>query len=93
MAAAPAPAPVRPIPVAEPEKPSLRNVHVPPGSALDTSAMPAPPVRAAANTAAEHAAPSHRPATPSADEVVVPVTLSGQGTHEIVLRIVLKIDR
>ena len=85
--------PARPIPVAEPEKPSTRNVHVPPGSALDTSAMPAPPVRAAANTAAEHAAPGHRPSAPSADEVVVPVTLSGQGTHEIVLRIVLKIDR
>ena len=90
-------APQRPIPVAEPERTAARPVHAPVTTVLDASAMPAPPVRAAAYTAAEHAAPHHRPAAPpapsSTEELVVPVSLPAQGTHEIVLRIVLKIER
>ena len=92
-AAPPAQHVVTPPPQAAPApQPSAVQARV--AAVLDQASMPAPPVRAAQSHAAQPQSAQPRPAAPAgaSDEVVVPVTLRARGTHEIVLRIVLKVE-
>ncbi len=85
---APAPAP-KLTPVVTPAAGVSAAVQAQVAAVLDQAAMPAPPVHAAQPAPA--AVAPHAP-TRSNDEVVVPVTLKGKVAHEIVLRIVLKVE-
>jgi len=108
-AARPAPPPPpRPEPVVTPQpvvaappreaprpapQPTPVQAHV--ASVLDTSVMPAPAIRTAPPQPAAPAASRANGAAEkkSSEEIMVPVSLPATGTHEIVLRIVLKIER
>lgn len=91
-AAAPEPVMAAPRPAPEPARPAARPAPAP-APVHDPAAMPAPPVRAAAPSQAEHNAPRAAAPAPAGDEIVVPVAISGTGAHEIVLRIVLRVER
>lgn len=84
-------APARPA-AGAPEAPAPHaartQAHVAP--VYDAATMPAPGVKSVSVDAMPSPANGSQS---SSEEVVVPITLSGQGSHEIVLRIVLKIER
>jgi signal recognition particle receptor subunit beta len=84
-AAAPAPAPAAARPVAPPQR------TAPAPQAAPAAAPPAPRPAAAPAFGTSPAAPGLARSSEAAEEISIPIQLGKNGTHEIVLRIVLKL--